>query len=457
MDRIERAEVGLAELVSALSYALDMTEGQPAGHGVRCCWIGLNIGREIGMSDAELSDLYYTLLLKDVGCSSNAARICQLYLGDDIGIKRDFKLVDSSLANVFGFVLKHTGMKAGLAERFRAIFHIALNGGEIVRELVETRCHQGAEIARQMRFADTVVQGILDLDEHWDGKGRPLGLAGETISPFARIGILAQVVDVFYTSSRPAAALEEIRRRAGTWLDPKMVDAFERIATPEFWETLAAADLEEKIVAMEKTRRVIPVDEDYLDDIAGAFAKVVDAKSPFTSGHSDRVALFSDLIAEELGFDDHRRRTLKRAALLHDIGKLGVSNQVLDKPAKLNDEEWAEIKQHPAIGERILSHIAAFAPLARIAGEHHERLDGKGYPNGLGSDDLGLETRIVTVADVFDALTADRPYRGAMPVHEALGIMKGMVGPALDSEVFAALTRAVAKLAPELDRTREAA
>ena len=451
------SEVGLAELVSALSFALDLTEGQPAGHGVRCCWIGMTIGRELGMTDAQLSDLYFTLLLKDVGCSSNAARICELYLGDDIGIKRDFKLVDSSLANVFGFVLKHTGMKAGLAERFRAIFRIAVTGGEVIRELIETRCHQGADIARQMRFSDDVVEGIMDLDEHWDGKGRPLGLAGPAISAFARIGIIAQVVDVFHTSAGPDAARDELRRRAGTWFDPAMVEAFERIATPEFWTILAEPGLEERIVAMEKTRRVIEVDDDYLDDIAAAFAKVVDAKSPFTAGHSDRVALFSDLIAEELGFDVHRRRTLKRAALLHDIGKLGVSNQVLDKPGKLNDEEWAEIKQHPAIGERILSHVAAFAPLARIAGEHHERLDGKGYPNGLSAGDLGFETRIVTTADVFDALTADRPYRGAMPVHEAITIMEGMVGPALDAEVFAALRRAVANLAPALDEAREAA
>ena len=308
-----------------------------------------------------------------------------------------------------------------------------------------------------MRFSDAVVQGILDLDEHWDGKGRPLGLAGAAISPLGRIGMIAQVVDVFHTSAGSAAALEEISRRAGTWFDPAMIAVFEKIAVPEFWAALASPELEAVIVAMEKTRRVITVDEDYLDDIAAAFAKVVDAKSPFTGGHSDRVALFSDLIAEQLGFDADRRRTLKRAALLHDIGKLGVSNQVLDKPAKLNDEEWAEIKQHPAIGARILSHVAAFAPLARIAGEHHERLDGKGYPQGLRDEDLGLETRIVTVADVFDALTADRPYRGAMPVHEALAIMRNMVSPALDTEAFEALARAVDKLAPDLDRAREAA
>lgn len=456
-EDIAKTEVGLAELVSALSYALDMTEGQPAGHGVRCCWIGLNIGRAMGMTDAQLSDLYFTLLLKDVGCSSNAARICQLYLADDLAIKRGFKLVDSSLANVFGFVLKHTGMKAGLAERFRAIFRIAVNGGGIVNELVETRCQQGADIARQMRFSDDVVQAILDLDEHWDGKGRPVGLSGTAISSFARIGIIAQVVDVFHTSAGPSAALAEVRRRAGTWFDPEMIDALETLATPEFWAILTEPGLEDRIVAMETTRRVIPVDEDYLDDIAVAFAQVVDAKSPFTGGHSDRVALFSDLVAEELGFDADRRRTLKRAALLHDIGKLGVSNQVLDKPAKLDDDEFAEIKQHPAIGERILSHVAAFASLARIAGEHHERLDGKGYPRGLSAGDLGLETRIVTVADVFDALTADRPYRGAIPIVESLKIMEGMVGPALDTEVFAALKRAVAKLAPEMVGTREAA
>lgn len=167
---------------------------------------------------------------------------------------------------------------------------------------------------------------------------------------------------------------------------------------------------------------------------------MVDAKFPFTIGHSERVALFTDMIAEGLGLDDHRRRRLKRAALLHDIGKMGVSNHIHDKPPKLDMSEWAAIRHHPALGEIILSRIDAFREFSRIAGSHHERLDGKGYPRGLKGDAIDLDTRIVTTADIFDALTAERPYRSAMPISKALEIMAGDVGSAIDPGCFDALT-----------------
>ena len=185
------------------------------------------------------------------------------------------------------------------------------------------------------------------------------------------------------------------------------------------------------------------IDDDYLDDIAAAFAKVVDAKSPFTRGHSERVALFTDLIAEALALPDERRRRLKRAALLHDIGKLGVSNQILDKPGRLDEAEWAAIRHHPTLGEIILSRIEAFQEMSRIAGAHHERLDGGGYPRGLTAAGIDLDTRIVTTADIFDALTAERPYRAAMSVSRAFEIMAGDVGTALDGACFDALQRAM--------------
>ena len=446
-QRSQAGGVGLSELVSALSYALDISEGHPTGHGVRCCWIGVHVGAEIGLSPVELSHLYYTLLLKDVGCSSNAARICQLYLADDLSVKRDFKHIDDSLPQILRFVLSHTGMQAKLAERFRAILNIAMNGGTLATELFQTRCQSGAEIARKMRFPEAVAQGILDLDEHWDGKGRPVGLKGAAISINGRIALLAQIVDVFYTSSGPAAALGELRARSGRWFDPALVHACERAArAPGFWAMLDSPELPQAIVGLSPADDRLPIDDDFLDDIAAAFAKVVDAKSPFTSGHSERVALFTDLIAEALGLPDVRRRRLKRAALLHDVGKLGVSNQILDKPGRLDEAEWAAIRHHPTLGEIILSRVDAFQELSRIAGSHHERLDGKGYPRGLGGDAIDLETRIVTTADIFDALTAERPYRAAMPVSRAFEIMAGDLGTALDPVCFEGLTRAMGSL-----------
>lgn len=447
MDTAEPQTLRLAELLGALAHALDLTEGQPEGHCVRCCWIGIHVGQAAGLSAAELSDLYYVLLLKDLGCSSNAARVCQLYLADDLLLKRDFKFIDGSLPQALRFVLSHTGMRSGLSERFRAMMQIFQNGGEIARELIETRCHRGADIARRMRFSETVAAGIQNLDEHWDGGGKPLGVAGRAIPVQARIALLAQVVDVFRTGSGIEQARREVRNRSGTWFDPALVTAFEIVAAdPSFWKAMQSPDLDTAVLDMEPGRCAALVDEDYLDDIASAFAQVIDSKSPFTSGHSDRVTLFADMIAEQLGFSPDARRWLKRAALLHDIGKLGVSNTILDKPGKLDQDEWMAMRMHAAFSEAILSRVSAFRHLSIVAGAHHERLDGKGYPKRIGGEAIALETRIITVADVFDALTADRPYRPALSVAKAFGILEAEVGTAFDPRCVAALRNAMGAL-----------
>jgi putative nucleotidyltransferase with HDIG domain len=170
---------------------------------------------------------------------------------------------------------------------------------------------------------------------------------------------------------------------------------------------------------------------------------VVDSKSPFTSGHSARVATIADALARRLGVVDARRRWLRRGALLHDVGKLGVSNAILDKPGPLDDDEWACMRQHPVHTEDILGRIGAFAELARVAGAHHERLDGTGYPRRLSADQIALETRIITTADVFDAISADRPYRSAVPIPQTLELMRRSVGTAIDPLCFEALRQEI--------------
>ena len=437
----------LSELIAALSHALDMTEGQPVGHCVRCCWIGMQVGHEMGLADEQRWELFYTLLLKDLGCSSNAARICELYLTDDLSFKRDFKTVGDSLPQVLRFVLSHTGLKAGLAERFRSVLTILRDGPQIAHELIATRCQRGADIARLLRFPDRVAQGIYSLDEHFNGHGKPEGLAGPAIPLYARIALMTQVIDVFHTASGPEAALAEACLRSGTWFDPELVAAFERAArAPAFWQTLAAPTIEQAVFALEPAGHEVPLDDDYLDDIAAAFGQVVDSKSPFTSGHSERVALYTDLVAEAMGLSPERRRWLKRGALLHDVGKLGVSNSVLDKPGKLDAEEWEAMRRHAAYTEAILSRVRAFSELARVAAAHHERLDGGGYPRGLKAEQIDVATRIITVADIFDAITADRPYRGPIPIPRALEMMAGTVGTAIDADCFEALKAALARL-----------
>lgn len=263
----------------------------------------------------------------------------------------------------------------------------------------------------------------------------------------ARIALLSQVIDVFNKANGREAALQEIRSRSGQWFDPQLIKTFEKVAErPEFWDRLNAADIAESVQALEPADFEVPVDDDYLDDIAAAFGRVVDSKSPYTSGHSTRVALYTDMVAEQMGLSFERRRWLKRAALLHDVGKLGVSNSVLDKPGKLDADEWDQVKLHATYTEVILARIGAFAELAKVAGAHHEKLDGTGYPHGLKSSEICLETRIITTADIFDAITATRPYRGPIPVPRTLEMMADNLGTAIDADCFAALKASIARL-----------
>jgi HD-GYP domain-containing protein (c-di-GMP phosphodiesterase class II) len=316
----------------------------------------------------------------------------------------------------------------------------------VAQELLQTRCDRGAQIARKLRFPESVAEAVHALDEHFDGTGRPGGSAGDAIPLAARIALLAQVVDVFHFNDGAPAALVEAHARAGGWFDPVLVDALDVVsATPGFWAMLASDAIEQAVRALEPPGHGMALDDDYLDAIADAYGEVVDAKSPFTAGHSQRVRQYTDLVAADIGIDDARRRWLRRAAVLHDVGKLGVSNTILDKPAKLDADEWLAVQQHATYTEQILARISPFAELARISAAHHERLDGTGYPRGLAADSIALETRIITVADIFDAITAERPYHPPTPVARTLEIMRAAVGTAIDADCFAALERVVAR------------
>jgi HD-GYP domain-containing protein (c-di-GMP phosphodiesterase class II) len=243
-------------------------------------------------------------------------------------------------------------------------------------------------------------------------------------------------MEVFWQDGGRDGALAVARRRRGSWFDPALVDALGDVERDDaFWASLDGA----AVGAVEPADRVLVADDDGLDRIAEAFARVVDAKSPYTGRHSLGVAEIAVGLGERLDLDADDPRTLRRAGLLHDLGKLAISNRILDKPGKLTAEEWAIVREHPALSERILAGVPAFAALARIAGNHHERLDGTGYPRGRTGLALDPLSRILCVADVAEALSADRPYRGPLDAATVLEIMGRDAGKKLDATVFAAL------------------
>jgi HD-GYP domain-containing protein (c-di-GMP phosphodiesterase class II) len=432
-------DIALSEVIGALSYALDVTEGQPPGHALRSCLIGMRLAEEIGLDARLRSDLFYALLLKDAGCSANAARMAALFGADDGEAKRTSKLVDWSrpLSALVWSLRTVDGSLRDRAERLGAI----RAEGEVTRSLMQARCDRGAEIARMLFLSDGTAEAIRALDEHWDGRGQPAGLAGEEIPLLGRILCLAQTVEIFHAAGGVKAAWGVARRRSGRWFDPELVAAFGAIRRDrEFWATLAQPD----VSAWEPAGEVVAVDESRMDRIAEAFAHVIDAKSPFTARHSERVAEIAVGIGAVMGFGALGLRDLRRAALLHDIGKLAISNRILDKPAKLTDDEFALVREHPLYSLRILERAPCFASIAWIAATHHERLDGSGYPFGLGAEKLTRSMRALAVADVYEALTAERPYREALPVGRALEIVRGESPRGLDPDAVAALETFVA-------------
>ena len=235
--------------------------------------------------------------------------------------------------------------------------------------MTELRCERGADIARMIELTETTAEAITALDEHWDGHGYPYGLAGDAIPLLGRIVCLAQTVEVFFAAAGPRAAFDVAADRRGTWFDPELVDALR--ATRRDRGVLERARRPRAARGDRRLRARGPVqhaDGERLDRVAEAFALIIDAKSPYTGHHSVGVARIAVAIADVLGYGPRELRDLRRAALLHDIGKLGVSNLILDKPGKLDDEEWVQMRRHPELTVRILERVSAFRDLAATAG-----------------------------------------------------------------------------------------
>ena len=426
-------DIRLSEVISALSYALDITEGQPMGHAVRSCAIGMRVGEEIGLDDQMRSSLFYALLLKDAGCSSNAAKLSALFGADDFELKRDRKLTDHLRPfEALKFAVRHA--------RARRLAAIARSGAEGARAMTELRCERGADIARMIELSEATAEAIKALDEHWDGNGYPYGVAGDAIPLLGRIVCLAQTAEVFFAAAGPRAVFDVAAERRGTWFDPALVDALRSTRRDRaFWNALGGHEPHAVIGAFEPEDRIQRADGERLDRVAEAFALIVDAKSPYTGSHSVGVARIAVSVADVLGYGPHALRDLRRTALLHDIGKLGVSNLILDKPGKLDEEEWAQMRRHPELTVRILQRVGAFRDLAATAGAHHERLDGRGYHLGLRAEQLNRTARILAVADVCEALSADRPYRAAMEPDQVRAIMRRDAGTAFCPEALGAL------------------
>jgi putative nucleotidyltransferase with HDIG domain len=430
----------LADLISGLSYGLDLAQGQPMGHAVRSCLIGLRIAEELRLPQAGKSCLYYAGLLKDAGGSANSSRIFHLFGGDETAAKREMSLADCSRIGWDGFhyAVQHVSPDAPFLQRARKLFEAGAKRKSWARELIGLRSEWGAEMVRQMGFPAETAAAVCAAGEHWDGGGYPRGLAGGEIPLAARILSVARTIEVFYTHRCAKHALDAVRERSGSWFDPEAAAAaLELSRRGALFADLETGRTREALMAAEPEPE--PVSEQRVDDICRAFAEIVDTKSPFTQGHSEGVARTAERMAAALGLKAAEKQNSRRAALLHDLGKLALPNFILEKPDKLEPEEWQAVKKHPFHTLEILRHIEGFGDIAEIAASHHEKLNGSGYYRNLTAARLPLPARIVAVADVFQALTSKRPQRDACPLEKAAKILRSEAGIELDADCVEAI------------------
>ena len=238
-----------------------------------------------------------------------------------------------------------------------------------------------------------------------------------------RIAVLIKSSDG-YILNRCNEIIEKISNNRGKAFNPLIVDAFLEISSAEsFWLDLQP-ELIFELINHKKPKIKIHLTPDELVDIAITFSKIIDNKSPYTYNHSSAVALVAEYLADKFCFSRNERTMMKVAGYLHDLGKLAIPNEILDKPSKLTQEEFAVIKKHTYYSYRLLQHIPGFELISAWGPHHHEQLDGSGYPFRLKGEQISLGAKIMAVSDKYVALTEDRPYRKGLNRDECLGILR---------------------------------
>ena len=337
-----------------------LVKGQPKGHVVRSCYIGMAISQRLGLDEERRSALFYALLLKDAGCSSNASRMVALFDADDFEVKRKVKTVNwTSLPQAALYAARAVSLQGSLWNKTRRFLIFGAQGQTASRQLIQIRCERGDEIMRMIGFLEETAEAVRNLDEHWDGAGHPDGLKRKEIPLLARVCGLAQTAEVFYSEYGPARTEKVAKARRKKWFDPDLVDVFlDEARRGNIWENLDRPDLTSFLSSMEPADQTLLSTPERLDLVARAFARIIDAKSPFTYEHSEGVANVAVAMSHCMGIEGEDLRDQMRAGLLHDMGKLGLSSRILDKPGALTKEEFARVKEHPGLSQDILSRVA---------------------------------------------------------------------------------------------------
>jgi len=436
------APVRLAELAAALSLGIDLGFGQPMEHVLRQCLIALRLAEALGLGAEERSTVYYTSLLVNVGCHTDAHEQAK-WFGDDLKMKSGKYEGEMPARGTRPPAKALLALGAGHPplHRFRLGLEFMLFGHRELSGMISHHAAIARVLAEQLELPEAVQVAVGSSYERWDGQGWPGELGGKEVPVAARLALVAEFVEVAYRVGGLAAVKKLARERSGGQFDPAISDLLldDGAALLAGIESVAAWDA---VIGAEQALTLV-VTGDKLDAALTALANFVDLKSPYFLGHARAVGALAAEAGARAGMAEVEVTLLRRAGLVHGFGRLGVSNAILDKRGPLGPGEWERVRLQPYLTERMLCQSETLAPIARLAVQHRERLDGSGYPGGLGGARLPREARFLAVADAYQSMREPRPHRAALSAEQAASELRADVKAGLyDAEAVDAVLSA---------------
>jgi HD-GYP domain-containing protein (c-di-GMP phosphodiesterase class II) len=389
------AGVRRAEVAAALSLATDLGVGQPMGHALHSCLLAMELGASLGLGADDLCTVYYVALLQRVGCTADAFELSAWFDDEIAAHARTFTIDFGRPAEVMLDLERQAGAGRPPLRRLRTLARALVTGRQTLGELFQSSCETAQLLVERLGLGGDVGRAVGQIFEHWNGNAWPAGLKGEAIAVPTRVARLAADVEVFvHLGGADAAAV--VRRRSGRTYDPTIATKFLEEAD-QLLQALAAESAWEAGLAAEPESHQRLTDSE-LDAALRTIADFADLKSPYFTGHSTGVAVLAATAAERCRLPLAEVVALRRAALVHNLGRVGVPNGIWDKPGALSDGDWELVRMHPYFTERVLTRAPALAHIGALAALHHERLDGSGYDRGVRAAALPTGARLLAAA-----------------------------------------------------------
>ncbi len=457
-SRAADSGVRLAELMAALSIATDLGMGQPLESALCSCVVAMRLGEALNLDGETLRDVYYHALLRYIGCNADTYALAAL-LGDELAVRRDFAALDPGRPpEVLGMAMHYLRQANAGDPTYRMAALVArglLTLPRLMKESFAGHCEVAQRLAGRLGLAESLIVCLGQLYERWDGKGQPRGLKGEEVAPTVLLVTLAQDAVIWTRIGGLDAAVATVRKRSGGAYHPQMAERFcEQAPT-----ILAGLDEEptwESVLALEPGKRD-SLTHDEFDRSCEALADFADIKSPYTLGHSPGVAALAAGAGRRCGLLEADVTDLRRAGLLHDIGRVGVSAGIWGKEGTLSEREWEQVRLHTYYTDRVLARSAPLARLGALASQHHERMNGSGYHRGISGQALSPAARILAAADAYHAMTEPRPHRPALSPEEAAEQLRREVRTGrLDGDAVHAILAEAGHRVPRARRERPA-